>query len=173
MSPHRLELDYIARPRRSPWAGLGVLALALVVAGFLALHYGEVRRQLAAAETARGMLNEGRPARTVPRERLDDETKQVDAIVRQLTLPWAQIIETIENASIGEVAVLQMQPEAEQRRLRLTAEAKSREAMLRYIRRLEASKALTEVHLVSHQVQLDDPSRPIQFALQASFMGAR
>jgi hypothetical protein len=173
MTLHRLELDYVAPPRRSPWAGLSVLALALTVAGFLAMHYGEVRRELAAAEAARGLLNEGRPARTVPRERLEDETKQVDAIVRQLTLPWAQMIETIENASIGEVAVLQVQPEAEQRRLRLTAEAKSREAMLRYIRRLEESKVLSEVHLVSHQVQLDDPSRPVQFALQASFMGTK
>lgn len=173
MTLHRLELDYVAPPRRSPWAGLSVLALALTVAGFLAMHYGEVRRELAAAEAARGLLNEGRPARTVPRERLEDETKQVDAVVRQLTLPWAQMIETIENASIGEVAVLQVQPEAEQRRLRLTAEAKTREAMLRYIRRLEESKVLSEVHLVSHQVQLDDPSRPVQFALQASFMGTK
>jgi hypothetical protein len=173
MTLHRLELDYIAPPRRSPWAGLGVLALALAVAGSLALHYGDVRRELAAEEAARGLLNEGRPARAVPRERLEEETRQVDAIARQLTLPWAQMIETIENASIGEVAVLQLQPEAEQRRLRLTAEAKNREAMLRYIRRLDESKALSEVHLVSHQVQLDDPSRPIQFALQASFMGAK
>lgn len=173
MKPHRLELDYVAPPRRSPWAGIAVLALSLGVAGLLTLHYGDVRSELAAADAARGLLNEGRPARAVPRERLEDETKQVDAIVKQLTLPWAQMIETIENASTGEVAVLQLQPEAEQRRLRLTGEAKSREAMLKYIRRLDQAKALSEVHLVSHQVQVDDPSRPIQFALQASFKGAK
>jgi hypothetical protein len=29
------------------------------------------------------------------------------------------------------------------------------------------------VHLVSHQVQLEDPQRPIQFAVQASIREAR
>jgi len=173
MKPHRLELDYVAPPHRSPWAGVAVLALALGVAASVTVHYGSVRRELTAAEAARGLLGEARPARAIPRERLEDERRQVEAIVRQLTLPWAQMIETIEGASTGEVAVLQMQPEAEQRRLRLTGEAKNREAMLKYVRRLDEAKTLSEVHLVSHQVQLDDPSRPVQFALQASFRGAQ
>jgi hypothetical protein len=29
------------------------------------------------------------------------------------------------------------------------------------------------VHLVGHQVQRDDPQRPIQFSVQASLRGAR
>jgi hypothetical protein len=39
--------------------------------------------------------------------------------------------------------------------------------MFAYVQRLENSPALGEVHLVSHQVQNEDPQRPIQFSLQA------
>ena len=52
--------------------------------------------------------------------------------------------------------------------LRLTAEARNREAMFEYLRRLAQARGLAEVHLVSHQVQRDDPQRPIQFTVQAA-----
>src|SRR6059036_3891169 len=67
-----------------------------------------------------------------------------------------------------DVAILQLQPDAEQRLLRLTAEARDREAMFEYLRRLGGAQGLADVHLVSHQVQREDPQRPIQFAVQAA-----
>jgi Tfp pilus assembly protein PilN len=89
-------------------------------------------------------------------------------VVRQLTVPWSALIGALEQASTRDVALLQLQPDADQRRLRLTAEARDREAMFAYLRRLESAPALAEVVLVSHQVQNEDPQRPIQFAVQAA-----
>lgn len=174
MSPRRLELDYVAAPHRLHWAGIAVLAIALAVATDIVLRYRDAQHDLTALEATQGLLNvERRPPRAVPKERLEEDAKQVDAVVRQLTLPWAQMIESIEAASISEVAILQMQPEAQQRLLRLTAEAKSREAMLKYVRRLAESKVLSEAHLINHHVQLEDPARPIQFGVQVSFRSVR
>ena len=173
MTP-RLELDYVAPPRRPRWIGVSLLIVALVIAGDMALRYRDARQELAALDAAQGLLNpDRRLARAVPKERLDEEVKTINAAVRQLTLPWAQMIEAVESAAAGDVVVLQMQPEAQSRSVRLTAEAKSREAMLRYVRRLEQSRALSGVHLVSHQVQVEDPSRPIQFGVQAAFRSAQ
>lgn len=173
MTPRPLELDYVAAPRRPRWIGLCVLAIGLLAAGALLTRYRDLHRDLAALEAAQGLLNvERRPARVLPKERLDEEARAIDAVMRQLTVPWAQMIEAVEAASTPDVALLQVQPEAQQRTLRLTAEAKSREAMLRYLRRLGGSRALSEVHVVSHQVQLDNPARPVQFAVQASFRSA-
>jgi hypothetical protein len=109
-----------------------------------------------------------RPAREVPRERLDEETKSAEAVVRELTLPWAALLRSLEDASTRDVAILQLQPDAHLRVLKLTAEARSQEAMFRYLQRLAAAKNLADAHLVSHQVQRDDPQRPIQFSVQAS-----
>jgi Tfp pilus assembly protein PilN len=174
MSAHRIELDYVAAPRRAWWIGVLVLVIGLAVAGDIVWRYRDARNQLAALDAAQGLLNvDRRPQRAVPKERLDEEAKIIDAAVRQLTLPWAQMIQAVEAASSSEVTVLQLQPETQQRSLRLTAEAKNREAMLRYVRRLGETRVLSGVHLVNHHVQTEDPSRPIQFGVQAAFRSNR
>ena len=168
MRPPRLELDYLAPPRRAVWPGIVVLALSLALGAWLFERYREARLELVKLETESGLMSpERRPARALPRERLDAETKAAEAVVRQLTVPWAALVGALEKASMRDVALLQLQPDADQRRLRLTAEARDREAMFSYLRRLEAAPALAEVVLVSHQVQQDDPQRPIQFSVQA------
>jgi Tfp pilus assembly protein PilN len=173
MTPRRVELDYVAVPSAPRWVGVSVLILALAVAGSLMYRHRDAQHQLAALDEAQGLLNSDRRQRAVPKERLEQEAKIIDAAVRQLTLPWAQMIEAVEAASTSDVVVLQLQPEAQQRTLRLTAEAKNGEAMLRYVRRLSQSRVLSDVAPLSHQVQLEDPSRPVQFSVQASFRSAR
>jgi Tfp pilus assembly protein PilN len=174
MTARRIELDYVAAPSAPRWIGVSVLVLALAVAGHLVLRHRDAQNQLAAFDAAQGLLNaDRRPQRAVSKERLEQEAKIIDAAVRQLTLPWAQMIEAVESASTGDVVVLQLQPEAQQRTLRLTAEAKNGDAMLRYVRRLGESRVLSDVFPASHQVQVDDPSRPIQFSVQAAFRSAR
>jgi len=49
----------------------------------------------------------------------------------------------------------------------VTAAAAQERAMLEYLRRLGSGFA--EVHLLSHQIREDEPQRPIQFSVQASF----
>jgi Tfp pilus assembly protein PilN len=105
----------------------------------------------------------------IPKSRLDEQVKNAEAVVRQLTLPWARLIETIEAAGNNDVAILQLQPDAQQRLLRITAEARNQDAMVDYLRRLAQVDGFGHVHLLNHQVQQEDPQRPIQFAAQASF----
>jgi len=172
MNRPALELDFVAPPRRRRLAGILVLAAALLVAGDQVARYRETLERLQRLEAVQGLLGEARAAPALPRERLDEQMKQAQAVMRQLALPWAQLIESLESAAMPGVAVLQIQPDAQQRLLRVTAEARAQEAMLDYLRRLGAARGFAEVHLLSHQVQLDDPRQPIQFALQASFREA-
>jgi hypothetical protein len=166
----RIELDYVASPRRSHWVGVGVLAIAAAAATHLAVHQRQLQHELSAIALAQGARDaQALSARRIPKERLDEEAKQLESAARELALPWPEIVQAIESASMREVGVLNMQPDAQQRVLKLTGEAKSREAMLEYVRRITQTKALGDVYLVSHQVQKEDPSRPIVFALQASF----
>jgi hypothetical protein len=168
----RIDLDYIAPPRRPLWPGVLLLALSLAVAGELAVRYREVRAELDRLQVAGGLLNaERRPTRVVSKERLDEEAKSAEIVVRQLTLPWTSLVEKVEKAATTNVAVLQLQPDAQKRLLRLTAEARHQAAMLEYLRRLAAARMLADVHVVSHQVQLEDPRRPIKFTVQASLRG--
>ena len=159
--------------RRPLWPGLLVLAASLVLATWLAERYRDARVEVARLETQSGLIAPERPVKPIPKEKLEEETRSAEAVVRQLTLPWASLIGTIEQAATREVAILQLQPDAETRVLRLTAETRQRETMFDFVRRLSASQGLADVHLVSHQVQREDPLHPVQFSIQASIRETR
>lgn len=142
--------------------------MALALSAVVLERYRDVRDDLARLQAQAGLvLPGGRATRALPKERLDEQAKSAEAVVRQLTLPWASLIGAIEQAATRDVAILQLQPDAEHSVLRLTAEARNREAMFEYLKRLGAARELTNVVLVSHQVQKDEPQQPIQFAVQA------
>ncbi|HSU75896.1 MAG TPA: hypothetical protein VLI89_02420 [Burkholderiales bacterium] len=147
---------------------MALLAVALALSAVVLERYRDVRDDLARLQAQAGLvLPGGRATRALPKERLDEQAKSAEAVVRQLTLPWASLIGAIEQAATRDVAILQLQPDAEHSVLRLTAEARNREAMFEYLKRLGAARELTNVVLVSHQVQKDEPQQPIQFAVQA------
>jgi hypothetical protein len=166
-----LQLDFVAPRRRPRLAGIVVLAIALGLATHLVWLHRETQEKLQQIDARESLLSASRPARVVPRERLDAEMKSALATVRQLSLPWPQMIDSLERASMKDVAVLHIQPDAQSRLLRVTGSARREELMLEYLRRLGATGAFTEVHLLSHQVKEDDPARPVQFSVQAAFRG--
>jgi len=170
MSLPRAELDYVALPRRMRAPGLALLVLSLACAGVLLERHRAVKLEAAGIESARALLpGERKTGRHDARESADEDIKQAEAVVRQLALPWAAMIHAVEGAASADVAVLQMEPDARERKLRLTAEARNEEAMLEYLRRLGREKGLADAHLASHQVVPEDPRRPIQFTVLAKF----
>lgn len=173
MKRSRLELDYVVPPRHPAWLGLLLLALALGIGTDLVLRFVSARDERSHMSTTQERLNTARPAATaVAGERLDEQVKSAETIVRQLTLPWATLIAVLEDVATKDVALLQVRPEAQQRLLRFTAEARNHQAMLQYLNNLAAARGIDDVHLLSHQVQLDDPQKPVQFSAQAAFKAA-
>lgn len=170
----RLSLDYVAEVRRPSWPGILVLALSLALGAWLFWRYLDAREDLAQLEATSALIApERRPVRALPRERLAEEARSAEAVVRQLAVPWGPLVQAIEQAATRDVALLQLQPDAESRSLKLTAEARHREAMFEYLHRLGAARGLDEVHLVSHQVLGAEAQRAIQFSVQASIRGSR
>ena len=165
----RVELDYLAPPRGALWPGLVVLAISLAIFAALVLRYSHTRHELARYQANGKLVSAERmPQISMSKERLEAEVKSAESVVRQLALPWAAMVQAIEQAGTPNVALLQLQPDAETRTVKLTAEARSREAMFDYLRRLGSASALGEVHVISHQIQREEPQRPIQFSVQAS-----
>jgi Tfp pilus assembly protein PilN len=174
MKPRRVELDYVAAPRRPVWPGVLLLILSLAVAGAIVPRYRDAQLELAGLQATASLVGaERRPVRTLSKERLDEELRSAEAVMRQLSLPWGSLVEALEQASTHDVAVLQLQPDADNRVLRLTAEARHSKAMFEYVRRLGAAKGLADAHVVSHHMQREDPQRPIQFSVQAAMKSAQ
>lgn len=167
-----LTLDFVAPRRRRRAAGRVLLVAALIVAAIQIDRFSQTTESLRRLEAAEALLAVARPAIPPQREALDAQLKQARSIVRQLAIPWAGVIESLESAARPGVALLQIQPDGERRLLRVVAEARTAGVMLDYVRRLEEGSSFHAVHLVHHQDQRDGPRGPLQFAVQASFGGA-
>jgi Tfp pilus assembly protein PilN len=167
MKRARLELDLLAPPRRPRWPGYVLLAASIAAATVTLDRYQQARLAIERIDAEAELIAASRPPAQKPRKRLDEKSAQ--AALRQLGLPWGGLIQALERAANEDVAVLQLQPEPDLRILRISAEARHRDAMFKYLRALAKTKGLTQVHLVSHEVQQDDPQRPIRFSARASF----
>lgn len=174
VNPARLELDYVAAPRRARWLGRALLAAALVAAALQVERYRDIVQERSALAARHETLDGGRRAAPpASARRLEEQLKDAQSVVSRIEMPWPQMIESIEATASPEVFLLQLQPEPERRLLRLTAEAGTPEAMLEYLRRLHESKLLSRARLISHQVQRENPAHPIQFVAEASIRDPR
>ena len=168
MRAARLDLDHIAPRRRAGWVGFAVLGFSIILSIQTGLRY---RDTVDAIENMPVAVSA--PAIPVKARTSDAEDKVARAAVRQLALPWAGLIRAVEDSATPDVALLQLQPEAQQQLLRVSAEARDSSAMFKYLRHLAAARGLAEVHLVTHEVAQDDPQKPVRFSAQASFRGMR
>jgi hypothetical protein len=170
-----LHLDYQRNAPGESRIGWTVLAAGVVAAGIAINAFVETRQELQQAEYTLARL--GRTPVPVVRGnlarndsvRLNDEIKFADSVVERLTLPWEELLQALEAATTGEVALLSVEPDAQRKLLRITAETKNKGEMLAYVDRLGGSKRLTGVHLVNHQVGTQEPGQPVRFSMQASW----
>ena len=73
MTRKALQLDFVVPRRRGRSAGYIVLAISLMLGSALVFKYSETRQRLYELEAAEALLGGARPARAIPRERLDAE----------------------------------------------------------------------------------------------------
>jgi Tfp pilus assembly protein PilN len=97
------------------------------------------------------------------------KVKSTQQVSRNLTAPWVDLLDAIESAPQQSVALLAAEPTTAKQSFRLTAEARDLDAMLGYLAALQKDRRLVSVFLVSHQVQVQTPGRPIRFQVQAGW----
>ena len=93
----------------------------------------------------------------------------VNAAVLQLNLPWRALHDAIGEATPDSIALLALEPDARKRVIKLTAEAKTSDAMIGYVEQLKRQELFAAVTLTRHEINETDPSRPIRFQLEAEW----
>lgn len=170
-----LALNFMPQRRKFSMAGLRWLGAALLLFGLAATVTG---LQLAEnAQRTRALATQNGSTKTVPVKVLQPARAPAGelaraALVRQTALelatPWADLLTSLEAAPAN-VALLSVEPSANKRSITLTAEAASPGEMLGYLQALQADKHLANVVLMSHQVQLQTPGKPLRFKLHANW----
>jgi hypothetical protein len=169
----RLWLDF----RRAPPASLtgygllavGILAAGLVVAAQLLLHREIARYSALAARTSASDAGAARQPLPIQAKSEKEALDNARLVVEHLTVPWDRLFAALEGIQEKDVAVLAITPNVQKRQIRIFAEAKTLSAMLAYHRRLQDTHLFTDVALTEHEVQLQDPEKPVRFNLIATW----
>ncbi len=172
----KVNLNYVAPPAR-PWMGWALLVFALLITGWVVADFVRTRNQLTDTELALARL-ERNTARTqsdtspstIDRTQVEQAIRSASALVRSLRVPWEELFTAIENAQHESVAVLSIEPDVTSSTVRIVAEAKDEEAMVEYADLMQFAPGLTDVMLSNHQVQQQNPNKPVKFTLTANWI---
>jgi Tfp pilus assembly protein PilN len=91
----------------------------------------------------------------------------VNLAVRQLNVPWAEVLDAIEASCGPNVAMIELTPDSRKQSVRGTAEARSTSEMIAYVERLKAQGYFSTVRLIKHEVNAQDRNEPVRFQFEA------
>jgi Tfp pilus assembly protein PilN len=173
-----LKLDFVRRS--SPLRGLGfaLLAAALATAAYLTQCYLQRSAELDNWASQYRHLQKTQRSRTdsssiatAATAHLQEELKAADDVIARLAMPWDTLFSEVETSINDQVTLLSIEPDTAKRELRLTAEARDLDAMLDYVRKVQSGSIFGDAYVVSHQIQQQDPQKPVRFVLEAKWKG--
>jgi hypothetical protein len=165
--PPRLDLDFVARRRASPWVGRVLLAAALTVCADLGLQFHDLQAINSGykVEFAKVGPRSGRPVKAASAE----EVAAARETVQRLSLPWAKLFDAVESAASDQVALTAIEPDPRAGTVKITGDSKDYLAALTYVLNLSRAEGLSSVQLVRHEVRQGS----VGFTISAAWQGAR
>jgi hypothetical protein len=170
-----VRLNHAATPWSSRHMGGAVLlagvASMILVLGWL--HEVTGRTDAVASDITR-LQQRGKPdtatgSGAAPDTRSAVEIAAVKAALAELAMPWEVLFKSLEGLKLPGVSVVSIEPDAKQRKVRITAKAVDTTAMLAYVEALEALLMLSDVFLLGHENDPDGEGLPISFDVEATW----
>jgi len=168
----------ILRSPRQVWAVVGAVSLVgtiLLFARFdLQKSEWEVARLRAQSQARVASQARIQAAPVAVRAPVPEaQASAVNAAVLQLNLPWRALHDAVQAGTPANIALLALEPDARKSTVRITAEAKTSEDMIAYVEQLQKDEWFSAVVLARHEINEQDPNRPIRFQLDARWRPAQ
>ena len=163
MALPRLDLDFVARRRASPWVGRALLAVAVTVGADLGLQYRDLSQAIFLGK--KQLARSARPARPASAE----EVAAARETLQRLSLPWQRLFAALESAASDKVALTAIEPDPRSGTVKIMGDSKDYLAALTYVLNLSRAEGLSSVQLVRHEMRRDG----VGFTVSASWQGAR
>lgn len=151
-------------------AGAGALLCAGAAVGTYALveQKRERQHQLQHLQTRVAALS-ARPVEVAKVAIPEAQAAFVNGAVLQLNLPWRELQDAVLAATPRKVALVAMEPDPRKRVLKITAETKTSDDMVDYVAALKEQDSFSGVILTRHEINEQDPNRPLRFQLEATW----
>jgi Tfp pilus assembly protein PilN len=165
----------VLRAPRLAWAAVAILGAAAVALAMT--HAGLERRQheidLLRAQS-RVATQAPAPVAVALRPPVPEaQATAVNAAVLQLNLPWRALHDAVQAGTPANIALLALEPDARKNTVRITAEAKTSDDMIAYVEALQKVEWFSAITLARHEINDQDPNRPIRFQLDAQWREAQ
>jgi len=147
-----------------------MVALALFLFVYMFQQYQQASDDLAAVELKRmAILPKPKQvsAKPVQETATPEEINYARDILAQLSIPWQPLFTSLEQTKPQTIALLGIEPNRKKQQVILTGQAKNMEAALVYLRKLEQTDTLSQVHLLQHSIDQNDPFKPLTFTITA------
>ncbi|MEQ1814231.1 MAG: hypothetical protein ABL860_07255 [Candidatus Nitrotoga sp.] len=171
----RLNLDLV-KSQTPVWPGMLVLVIAIVGTLFSYGQYFVINERSAAMESELAQVNMTRQrshaanrTATLSSAELETEGRRAREVASLLLLPWRDLFSALESASQNNVALLAIEPDYKKHQVRITAEAKDFDILIRYLKRLGDTPQLKFVRLLRYEVRENDAQHPLRFTIEASW----
>lgn len=168
-APTLMRSVYRAGP--GTWLLVAAALLLSVGAAWLANDLVEQGRRQDAELAAVRAANRGpvaAPVAALPRIS-EQQAAAVNAAVAQLNLPWRALQDAVAAGTPSTIALLALEPDARKQVLKITAEAKNADDMVGYVEQLGRQELFRDVLLTRHEINEQDPVRPIRFQIEAAW----
>lgn len=162
------------RHRAWPTIAVAIGLVALVTTGAVRMS-SLADEQSAMVETlakARATLPVATPVRPDSKPLPRRDVDAINAVTHRLNTPWPDIFATLEQTTPRNVALLGVEPDTGQARLRGSARAADHRAMVDYVDRLSSRWPLGQARLVRHEMDDKDPTRPLKFQFEVTLQPA-
>lgn len=170
----KLRLDYQHNPP-FPLPGAALLGLASIILILTGTYYANLGDRVATSEAKVeqvGGRNAARPsARLAGRSsaELVQEVNNANEVLRRLTVPWESLFHALESSGNQNITLLGIEPDIEKQQVKIKGEAKDFNALINYITHLQGQEVFGSVYLQNHDVQQQDPDKPVRFSLLAAW----
>jgi hypothetical protein len=175
LKPRKINHEFECRsPAR--WTGLALAAAGVLAAAAVVQNYFDAAQRVSAWQEKIGELKrmaQRTPGALVEAPRnpveLRNEIRLANVVLQQIALPWDALFRELERSRDKTVSLLSVQPDMQNRIVRIGGEAKNLRAVVEYARRLDNTGVLYNVYMIGHEVKTQDPQRPVTFSLVAAW----
>lgn len=94
------------------------------------------------------------------------EIDAVQSAMHELALPWPQLFQALESLRVPDVRLASIEPNARQRKLRISADTGEVVNMFTYVHQLAEQAIFNDVLLVSHELHTGQ-AVPVRFVVEA------
>jgi len=113
-------------------------------------------------------LKPAAPLGATPQTPLSRATTQAkNSAIQKLNVPWRDLLNAVERATPKNIALLSLDPDASNSMLVVVGEAGNPDSMLNYVNRLKEQDFFSDVRLVMHEINQQDPFAPYRFQIEA------